>query len=137
MYYAWVGFYTVMLIPASIVGLLSFVYGFTTVSTDTPTVEVCDSNSTYPVCPVCAINCNYTQISDACMESKASFMFGNTTTILFAVFMSLWATIYLEMWKRYSAEISHKWDLSDFSSVDEYPRPEFLVRISFLNLFKN
>lgn len=34
LYFAWLGFYTHMLIPASIVGLLCFVYGFLTLSTD-------------------------------------------------------------------------------------------------------
>lgn len=50
--------------------------------------------------------------------------------VFFAVFMSLWATVFLEMWKRYSSRITHRWDLSTFDTFEDYPRPEFLARLS-------
>lgn len=37
LYFAWLGFYTHMLVPASIVGLLCFLYGCFTVFSDTLT----------------------------------------------------------------------------------------------------
>ena len=39
-YFAWLGFYTSMLIPAAVVGVLVFIYGLATFMSDTPTNEV-------------------------------------------------------------------------------------------------
>ena len=36
----------------------------------------------------------------------AQYLFDNGTTVFFGVFMSLWAVIFLELWKRYSAEVN-------------------------------
>ena len=38
--------------------------------------------------------------------------------------------MFLEFWKRYSAEISHRWDLTGFDIREEHPRPEYLARLS-------
>jgi anoctamin-1 len=65
---------------------------------------------------------------------RASYLIDNPSTVVFAVFMSLWATVYTEMWKRYSARITYKWDLSDFDASEEYPRPEYLVNINIFLL---
>lgn len=34
------------------------------------------------------------------------------------------------MWKRYSAEITHRWDLTGFDIQEEHPRPQYLARLS-------
>ncbi|KAI7695336.1 Anoctamin-4 [Sarcoptes scabiei] len=128
MYYVWVGFYTLMLIPATIIGLLSFLYGVASLSGDQPTNDICHNNFTEPMCPICAKSCDFVPIAESCMPARASYIMGNVTTVIFAVFISIWATIYLEMWKRYSAKICFQWDLSDFSTIDEYPRPEYLKK---------
>ena len=129
LYFAWLGFYTSMLIPASVVGVLCFLFGSFTLNKDAPSKEVC--NGTYDrllMCPQCAHDCNFTRVSDSCFYSKATYLFDNPATVFFAIFMSLWATVYLEMWKRYAARITYRWDLSNFDAVEEYPRPEYLVR---------
>ncbi len=126
-YFAWLGFYTKMLIPASIVGIISFIYGVVTLKYDTPTNDVCDTSTDVYMCPICNKNCNFTLLSQSCNYVRASYLFDNPSTLVFAIFMSLWATFYLEMWKRYSAKITYKWDLSDFDAYEEYPRPEYLV----------
>src|SRR5947208_2681061 len=41
LYYAWLGFYTQMLIPATVVGLICFIYGLSTMSSDIPSIQVC------------------------------------------------------------------------------------------------
>lgn len=40
------------------------------------------------------------------------------------------ATLFLELWKRYSAEITHRWDLTGFDIQEEHPRPQYLARLS-------
>lgn len=37
--------------------------------------------------------------------------------------------MFLELWKRNSAEITHRWDLTEFDKLEEYPRPEYLARL--------
>lgn len=37
--------------------------------------------------------------------------------------------VFLECWKRYSAEITHRWDLTGFDIQEEHPREEYLVRL--------
>ena len=128
LYFAWLGFYTSMLIPASFVGVLCFLFGTATLDSDLPSIEVC--NRTYDahlVCPQCAHDCNFTRLSESCTYTRTNYLFDNPATVFFAIFMSLWATVYLEMWKRYAARITYRWDLSNFDAVEEYPRPEYLV----------
>jgi anoctamin-1 len=43
--------------------------------------------------------------------------------------MAIWATLYLELWKRYSANITHRWGMTGFSYKAEHPRPEYLARL--------
>lgn len=35
----------------------------------------------------------------------------------------------MELWKRYSAEITHRWDLTELDKSEEYPRPEYLAKL--------
>lgn len=43
------------------------------------------------------------------------------------------ATLFLELWKRYSATITHRWGLTGFSLDAEHPRPQYLARLSGTN----
>lgn len=36
------------------------------------------------------------------------------------------------MWKRYSAEITHRWDLTGFDIREEHPRPQYLARLAHI-----
>lgn len=44
--------------------------------------------------------------------------------------LSIAATLFLELWKRYSAEITHRWDLTGFDIHEEHPRPQYLARLA-------
>jgi len=46
-------------------------------------------------------------------------------SVLFAVFLSLWATLFLESWKRKNAELAFKWNMLDFEQIEK-TRPEFV-----------
>lgn len=133
-YFAWLGFYTSMLIPASIVGFLCFLFGVATIDSNIPAKQICNKSfDHFKMCPACAFDCNFTVISDSCSYSKITYLFDNPATVFFAVFMTMWATVYLEMWKRYSARITYRWDLSNFDAAEEYPRPEYLVSKGLIN----
>jgi len=131
LYFAWLGYYTFMLIPPSLVGLVCFLYGLITLDSDTPSDDICPGGSmaNTSMCPICDNFCETWELQDTCLLSKAKYLFDNGTTVFFAVFMSLWAVFFLEFWKRYSAEITHRWDVFGYDPEEEHPRPEYLVKL--------
>lgn len=129
LYFTWLGFYTYMLIPASIVGLLCFVYSLCTVYDNLPSEQICNESVNATMCPLCDVNCGYWNITETCIHARITYLFDNNTTVLFAIFMCFWATLFLECWKRYSAGITHRWDVTGFDKQEEYPRPEYLARL--------
>jgi anoctamin-1 len=60
----------------------------------------------------------------------------NPVTVVFAVVMSFWAALFLEQWKRYSAEINHRWDLTSPDILEESPRPQYLARLKSVKKLK-
>jgi len=130
LYFTWLGFYTNMLIVPSIVGLFCFLYGLLTMSADTTSDEICEgSMANVSMCPICDNFCTYWPLKDSCYYYRVRYLFDNETTVFFAVFMSLWAVFFLELWKRYSAEISHRWDVFGYDPEEEHPRPEYLEQL--------
>ncbi|KAL6259932.1 hypothetical protein P5V15_009842 [Pogonomyrmex californicus] len=132
LYFAWLGFYTHMLIPASIVGLLCFIYSCSTLYYNEPSEDVCNANSTIEMCPLCDHFCGYWDLKETCLHSRITYLFDNSSTMFFSIFMSLWATLFLELWKKYSAEITHRWDLTGLDAQEEYPRPLYLARLAHI-----
>ncbi|XP_053736069.1 anoctamin-7 isoform X2 [Synchiropus splendidus] len=124
LYFAWLGFYTGWLLPASVVGTVVFIVGFWLVATDIPAKEVCESGGEFVMCPLCNI-CSAWNYSSICVTFKAGLLFDNGGTVFFSVFMSLWAVTFLEYWKRTCCTLAHRWDCSEFEESEERPRPEF------------
>uniref|UniRef100_A0A672H7N9 Anoctamin n=1 Tax=Salarias fasciatus TaxID=181472 RepID=A0A672H7N9_SALFA len=124
LYFAWLGFYTGWLFPASVMGTVIFLVGVWLMATDVPAKEVCDSGNGFIMCPLCNI-CSYWNYSSICVTYKVGLLFDNGGTVFFSVFMSLWAVTFLEYWKRTCSALSHRWDCSDFQDIEERPRPEF------------
>ncbi|XP_050308203.1 anoctamin-1-like isoform X2 [Anthonomus grandis grandis] len=131
LYFTWLGFYTHMLIPASVMGIVCLLYGIVSLRSDTFSSDICKGNIT--MCPLCDKYCDYWQLKDTCTYSKIQHIIDNNFTVAFAIFMSVWAAVYLELWKRYSAEVGHRWGLTGFDLLAERPRPEYLLRLSKSN----
>ncbi|XP_069556060.1 anoctamin-6 [Brachyistius frenatus] len=125
-YFAWLGFYTMMLALAAVVGLGCFIYGYQTQDTSTWSKEVCDPEigGKIVMCPQCDL-CKYWTLNSTCNTSKNLCIFDNFGTLVFAVFMSVWVTVFLEFWKRYQAELEYQWDTVEFLEQEEPPRPEY------------
>ncbi|XP_004346228.1 hypothetical protein CAOG_05555 [Capsaspora owczarzaki ATCC 30864] len=121
LYYAWLGFYTTWLFIPSILGILVFLYGVGTYKDNEIAQQVCSSSMV--ICGVCNTCKNYT-LSDACNTYQYSNFFDNEATLPFAAIMSLWATLFLEFWKRRNAEIVFDWDVIGLEE-DEPPRPQY------------
>uniref|UniRef100_A0A667X135 Anoctamin n=1 Tax=Myripristis murdjan TaxID=586833 RepID=A0A667X135_9TELE len=125
LYFAWLGVYTQLLVPASIVGIIVFGYGVATVDTDVPSLEMCDERLNFTMCPLCDGACDFWQLSTACGTARASHLFDNPATVFFAIFMSLWAAMFLEHWKRRQISLSFSWDLTGIEEDEEHPRPKY------------
>uniref|UniRef100_A0A3B3URP6 Anoctamin n=1 Tax=Poecilia latipinna TaxID=48699 RepID=A0A3B3URP6_9TELE len=108
LYFAWIGFYTAWLLPASLVGTLIFLLGFVLVSSDVPRFQC------FRLC-----------LSVSFVSLQAGLLFDNGGTVFLSIFMSLWAVTFLEYWKRTCSYLSHRWDCTDLEDIEERPRPEF------------
>uniref|UniRef100_A0A3B3RBH5 Anoctamin n=1 Tax=Paramormyrops kingsleyae TaxID=1676925 RepID=A0A3B3RBH5_9TELE len=92
LYFAWLGWYTGMLFPAAMVGLLVFLYGVFTLEHCQVSKEVCQATSII-MCPLCDKYCPYMRLSDSCVYAKVTHLFDNGGTVFFAVFMAVWGKI--------------------------------------------
>ncbi|XP_028396374.1 anoctamin-4-like [Dendronephthya gigantea] len=128
-YFAWLGFYTILLFPAAVVGVINVIYGLARLGDYTPTNIICNETlkDRYVMCPRCDKKCDYFPLYHTCGYSRAAYVFDNEFTVIFAIFMSLWSTMFLEFWKRRQVEIAYNWDLLGFEVEEESIRPEYEV----------
>uniref|UniRef100_A0A668TIG1 Anoctamin n=1 Tax=Oreochromis aureus TaxID=47969 RepID=A0A668TIG1_OREAU len=133
LYFAWLGVYTQLLIPPSVLGIIVFLYGILTVDTNVPSQETCNDSLNITMCPLCDGVCDYWRLSSVCSLARASYLFDNGATVLFAIFMSLWAAWFLEHWKRRQMYLKHTWDLTSLEDEevlnpkDKYPENPLLM----------
>ena len=130
-YYAWLGVYIAMLVPAAFVGVLCFLYGLATLNTFEPTKEICDKKNEklFYMCPKCDHHCSFWSLTASCDYSKVSHLFDNEATVFFSVFMSIWATLFLEYWKRTQVRLGYEWGVYNLMDEHEPPRPQFLFSV--------
>ncbi|PAV64665.1 hypothetical protein WR25_01917 [Diploscapter pachys] len=100
MYFAWLGHLTTALWFPSFLGLIMFFFGEMKFKNYSPDKE--DENDDYQ-------------------------LFVDMSFVVFALFNCIWATCYLEHWKRKQAEFSFKWGTFDVEteSLLQDPRPGF------------
>uniref|UniRef100_A0A8D0ASE5 Anoctamin n=1 Tax=Sander lucioperca TaxID=283035 RepID=A0A8D0ASE5_SANLU len=124
LYFAWLGVYTQMLIPAAIVGVIVFLYGCATVDDNIPSMEICDPRHNITMCPLCDRACSYWKLVTACGTARASHLFDNPATVFFSIFMALWAVLFMEHWKRRQMRLNYIWDLTGFGEEEEREESE-------------
>ncbi|XP_069485940.1 anoctamin-6 isoform X2 [Ambystoma mexicanum] len=126
-YFAWLGFYTKMLVLAAFVGLACFLYGYKSQESCTWSKEVCDPEigGNIIMCPQCDEQCTYWNLTITCNSSQKLCIFDSFGTLVFAVFMGVWVTLFLEFWKRRQAELEYEWDTVEFLEQEEQPLPEY------------
>ena len=129
-YFAWLGMYNFMLVIAALVGLWCFVAGLGTMVTFIPVKEICDKKNSqlFYMCPLCDKDCSYWSLTQSCDYAKITHLFDHEGTVFFAVFMSLWATVFLEMWRRREISLAYEWDMLHFEEEFEPPRPAFVAK---------
>ncbi|KAF4802555.1 Anoctamin-6 [Turdus rufiventris] len=92
--------------------------------------EVCDPNigGNIIMCPQCDKVCTYWNLTITCESSKKLCIFDSYGTLVFAVFMGIWVTFFLEFWKRRQAELEYEWDTVEYLEQEEQVRPEYEAR---------
>ncbi|KAM9557381.1 anoctamin-9 isoform 2-T2 [Guaruba guarouba] len=118
LYFAWLGWYTFLLGIAAAAGLLVFVAGITVFNSSQVSKEICEAKDTI-MCPLCDQQCPFWRLSDTCTYAKVTHMIDNEGTVLFAMFMAIWATVFLELWKRQRARVVTDWDLYGWDEEEE------------------
>lgn len=76
----------------------------------------------------------FQKLHDSCLFAQLTYLFDNPATVFFAIFMSLWATTFLELWKRKQSMIVWEWDLHNVISAINFRR-DALPRLTFKLLF--
>ncbi|XP_066222236.1 anoctamin-9-like isoform X1 [Saccopteryx leptura] len=118
LYFAWLGWYTYMLVPAAVVGLIVFLSGFSLFSASQISKEICEADNIF-MCPRGDHSGPYQRLSDTCTFAKLTHLFDNEGTVMFAMFMAVWATVFLEFWKRHRARVVLHWDLYGWDEDQE------------------
>ncbi|XP_058160840.1 anoctamin-9 isoform X2 [Dasypus novemcinctus] len=118
LYFAWLGWYTAMLAPAAAVGLVIFLSGFSLFHASQISKEICEAHDVL-LCPRGDHGRRFQRLSDTCTFAKLTHLFDNDGTVLFAAFMAVWATVFLEIWKRKRAEVVLHWDLYGWDEDQE------------------
>ncbi|XP_075966402.1 anoctamin-5b isoform X1 [Anarhichas minor] len=131
-YFAWLGFYTEMLFFAAVMGVICFTYGVLSYDDNMSSHEICDANigGSIVMCPLCDKKCPFWKLNSTCLSSWQSHLFDNEGTVFFAIFMGIWATLFLEFWKRRQARLEYEWHLVDFEEEQQelQTRPEFEIQ---------
>ncbi|KAG7282118.1 hypothetical protein CRUP_008230 [Coryphaenoides rupestris] len=104
LYFAWLGLYTQMLIPASVVGVIVFLYGCATVDDNIPSMEICHPRYNITMCPLCDKACSYWRLSTA-------------------------SAMFMEHWKRRQMRLNYEWDLTGFEEEEDHPRAEYELQV--------
>uniref|UniRef100_A0A8C6SVW8 Anoctamin n=1 Tax=Neogobius melanostomus TaxID=47308 RepID=A0A8C6SVW8_9GOBI len=112
LYFAWLGVYTQLLIPPSLLGIIVFLYGIFTVESNIPSQETCDEKLNITMCPLCDGVCDYWLLSSVCSLARATYLFDNGP---------LCSACFLEHWKRRQMYLKHAWDLTNLE--DDEVRP--------------
>uniref|UniRef100_A0A672HND3 Anoctamin n=1 Tax=Salarias fasciatus TaxID=181472 RepID=A0A672HND3_SALFA len=129
LYFAWLGWYTGMLIPAALVGVFVFLYGLFTMDSSQVSKEICEANTTI-MCPMCEETCEPWTLSDSCVYAKVTHLFDNGGTVFFAIFMAIWGrcSIFLGFMLCKMCFSAQKQTLLEYDS--EELRPQFEAKYS-------
>ncbi|KAK9890157.1 hypothetical protein WA026_008963 [Henosepilachna vigintioctopunctata] len=126
-YFAWAGFYTHMLIIASILGLLCIIFGLICVPYSTLSKEICSTDVI--MCPRCDKVCDYWNLRDTCTYSILHHAIDNIATVVYTIFMSIWSALYLRQWQRYIAQYNASWDVINLDNSSQFSRPEYVKKV--------
>ncbi|XP_067940609.1 anoctamin-5-like [Watersipora subatra] len=93
---SFLGFYTAHLIFPSILGIITFIIGVTTISSaNSPSHEICGTLGRTIMCPSCDQSCDYWRLSDSCFYSRLTYLFDNFAIVGLAIAASIWPNLFM------------------------------------------
>lgn len=121
MYFAWLGFYTTSMLYPAVIGFVLWML------TESDQVRI----ASFALNHLRIIRAEKSKTS-ACLFFFALVLSVQTSRdiccVVFALFNVVWATLFLERWKRRGAELAYKWGTLDTPAESlEEPRPQFRV----------
>lgn len=144
LYFAWLGFYTKMLIIPAFASLISLFFSFGYVRISPVVNSICDYNHTdlrehpfnlrvkrYEVCQTCedASLCPQIPLSYFCEDAKATILFKNPSTVAYSILLTIWAICFIELWKRRQNELAAKWDAVEEEFEETPQRPQYTEKV--------
>jgi len=127
MYFAWLGFYTKLLIFPAIVGTFVFIYDIYSIFDNDVIGGVCEEDTSRAlICSACDV-CHQEPLRMYCFSTFIANAFNNGGSVFFSVFIAFWSAFFLEFWKRYQITLAFLWSKADFKVHQEPARPEYAV----------
>ncbi|CAL1545216.1 unnamed protein product [Lymnaea stagnalis] len=107
-YFAWTGMLITTLWIPMLFGIAVFIYGLVGSVSDNLKAQ------------------NSTKLSENLLDvlGDIKLAFDNDLTPFFALFICIWGTIFLEVWKRQNSTLAYEWDVDQFETY-EPDRPQF------------
>ncbi|CAF2083690.1 unnamed protein product [Rotaria magnacalcarata] len=127
-YFAWLGWYNSLLIIPSILGIFVLLWGLCSVKYDIPTLDTCNSTSSYLMCPKIDRR-TYWFLNETCFNAKMSYVFDNSAAVAFSIMISIFAVSINFLWQRHEFRLQYEWDMTDISEETETLRPDFERRV--------
>uniref|UniRef100_A0A8C9RL35 Anoctamin n=1 Tax=Scleropages formosus TaxID=113540 RepID=A0A8C9RL35_SCLFO len=120
LYYVWLGLYTTLLIPAATLGIIVFLYGMAFFETSPLISEQCMwCFARRGVKTQCSRFISTSSDLGPFASLQVSHLFDNEGTVAFAMFMAVWATVFLELWRRQRAVHVSGWNVSEWDEDEE------------------
>nr|XP_022910158.1 anoctamin-4-like [Onthophagus taurus] len=122
-FFAWLEFFSKLLVIPTFLGLFAFGWAYVDLNIADRTIkrvkEVC--SSTVQICPPCTHqHCVYANLSDYCGLAMTTYYVDNNYTVFLAIAVTIWATIFLELWSRQEIIWQYKWNLNkSIPHIDE------------------
>ncbi|CAF3628792.1 unnamed protein product [Adineta steineri] len=123
-YFAWLGWYNSLLMIPSILGIFVLLWGLLSVKYDRPTLDICNSTSSYLMCPKIDRQA-YWFLNETCFNAKMSYVFDNSASVAFAILISVFAVSVNFLWQRQENRLQFEWDMTDIAEETETLRPDF------------
>ncbi|XP_071051514.1 anoctamin-3-like isoform X2 [Onthophagus taurus] len=131
-HYAWLEYYTKLLLIPLLGGIIVIMIGYYYLYLSPEMIErvreICFSKM--KICPECTFKqCFYKNLEEYCDVAKWSFIIDNNFTIGLAVFLTIWGTVFVELWNRHESILAYKWNLHrSADQLDELPSYKIRVK---------
>ncbi|NXS44146.1 ANO6 protein, partial [Balaeniceps rex] len=128
-YFAWLGFYTNMLIVAAVVGVACFLWKSNGCPWTTTAIDISEFViSSFYLCFALGSPHLVQKYVEKSGNQKSIQTVSNADMVLITLFIFWIVTLFLEFWKRRQAELEYEWDTVEYLDQEEQVRPEYEAR---------